>query len=221
MWRRGFGGDRRTHLSVVPEDLREQYDQIVSRAAALRPPAPELEVAGAERHSSRVVLAATGEPPTPRVRLSADLLGVPPVDRAWSIAHELGHVLRRQEGARPAGAAVFLVIAAVLAFGAVVCVFGAGWAMLHSPGSLAGGLAAAALLQVGGLWLVLLALLRREESATDAVAAVVFGEVLTLAGVERLRRREGALSRYVPTVLRSHPHPSARRCAGLAALTHR
>jgi hypothetical protein len=203
MWRRGLGANRCGSLSAVPDDLREQYDQIVSRAAALRPPGPVLEVAGEPCHSSRVVLAASGESATPRVRLSADLLGTPPANRAWSIAYELGHILFRQEGARPAGAPVFLVIAAVLATGAVVCVFGAGWAMSHSPGSLAGGLAAAALLQVGGLWLVWLALLRREEAATDAVAAVVFGEVLTPAGVERLCRREVRC------------RVTSRRCCGL------
>lgn len=49
-----------------------------------------------------------------------------------------------------------------------------------------------------GMWMVLIGLIRREETATDATAARVSGEVLTVAGVERLRRNEGALSRYVP-----------------------
>jgi hypothetical protein len=216
-----LGGNRSANLARVPDDLREQYNQIVGRADALGQSVPVLEVAAGLGHSSRVILAATGETTTPRVRLSADLLCTPPVDRAWSIAHELGHVLRRQDGARPPGASAFLAVAAVLATGAVVCVVGVGWAMLRNSGPLAGALAAASLLQVGGLWLVLLALLRREETATDTAAAVIFGEVLTPAGVERLRRREGALSRYVPTLLRSHPHPSSRRRTGLDARSAR
>jgi len=59
----------------------------------------------------------------------------------------------------------------------------------------------------------------REKMAADAVAAAVFGEVLTAADVQRLRRREGALARFVPTLLRTHSHPSARHWAGLAAAT--
>jgi len=151
------------------------------------------------------------------MRARVDLLSARPVDRAWPIAHELSHVLRCQEGARPAGASTFLALAAILVWGALGAVAGAGWAMLHGVGPWTVGLAIAAVGQVGGLWLVLLALLRREESATDAMAAAVFGEVLTAAGVARLRRREGALSPYVPTVLRSHPHPRDRRTAGRAA----
>lgn len=67
-----------------------------------------------------------------------------------------------------------------------------------------------------GMWLVLIGLVRREETAIDATAARVFGEVLTVAGVERIRHNKGALSRCVPTLLRSHPDPAARRRAGLA-----
>src|SRR5674536_392745 len=47
----------------------------------------------------------------------------------------------------------------------------------------------------------------REKMAADAVAAAVFGEVLTAADVQRLRSREGALARFVPTLLRTHSHP--------------
>jgi hypothetical protein len=41
--------------------------------------------------------------------------------------------------------------------------------------------------------------------------------VLTVAGVERLHRIEGLLTRHLPTFLRSHPHAAARRQAGLTA----
>jgi len=57
---------------------------------------------------------------------------------------------------------------------------------------------------------------RREEVATDATAAAVFGEVLSTAGVRRLRRREGIPARLLPSLLRSHPHPGSRRRAGQA-----
>lgn len=65
--------------------------------------------------------------------------------------------------------------------------------------------------------MVLIGLIRQEEIATDTTAAQVFGEVLTVAGVQRIRRNEGALSRYVPTLLRSHRDPAAGRRAGLAS----
>ena len=47
-------------------------------------------------------------------------------------------------------------------------------------------------------------------------------QVLTAAGVQRLRRREGALARFVPTILRTHSRPSAQRPApGRARRGHR
>ena len=52
-----------------------------------------------------------------------------------------------------------------------------------------------------------MSLVRCEEIATDATAAAVFAEVLSAAGVERIRRNEGALSRYLPTGIRSHRTP--------------
>ena len=90
--------------------------------------------------------------------------------------------------------------------------------MLLGSGVDVGPLLTLALLGVGALWLMLIALIRREEAAADVTAAAVFGEVLTIAGVERLRRGEGALARYVPSVLREHTHPNARRRAGLATI---
>jgi hypothetical protein len=99
----------------------------------------------------------------------------------------------------------------------VAAVLVAGYLVLFGPGRYIGLLLALGVVGATGMRLVLVALIRREETETDAAAARVFGEVLTPAGVERIRRNEGRLSRYVPTVLRSHPHPAARRRAGLAA----
>ena len=204
----------------VPDQLRAEFQQIAARAAAAgRPlrPVPTLEVAAHSRHGSRVILGPPGGPDLPRVRLGLDLLDTPPADRAWTIAHELSHVLRRQEGARPGVSAGLLVGAAATGALSIAAVLAAGYSALLGDDRYAGPLFVLAVAGVAGLWLVLNALIRREETETDATAAAVFGEVLTAAGVERVRRNEGALSRYVPTLLRSHPHPAARRRAGLAS----
>src|SRR5688572_29141351 len=86
----------------VPAELRAEVEQIARRAAAAgRPldPMPALEMATRPRHGSRVLRPSDGSQ-LPRLRLGLDLLDVAPADRAWSIAHELAHVLRRQEGIR-------------------------------------------------------------------------------------------------------------------------
>ena len=101
--------------------------------------------------------------------------------------------------------------------GCVAALLTAAYAAVSGAGPDVGLLLALAALGAFGMWMVLISLVRREETATDATAAQVFGEVLTVAGVERIRRNEGALSRYVPTLLRSHPDPAARRRAGLAS----
>jgi len=93
----------------VPAELREQYEQIAARAAAAGralDPTPVLEIATRARHDSRVFLGTAGAAGPVRVRLSRDLVTAVPAERAWTIAHELGHALRHQEGARlqmPAG----------------------------------------------------------------------------------------------------------------------
>lgn len=209
----------------VPAELRAEVEQIARRAAAAgRPlePIPTLEIATHPRHGSRAFSPRGGVPP-PRVCLGLDLLDAAPADRAWTIAHELAHVLRRQEGTRLEFTRRLVTAGALLGALAVAAVLVAGYLVLFSPGRYIGLLLALALGIVGvtGMWLVLVALIRREETETDAAAATVFGEVLTPAGVERIRRNEGRLSRYVPTVLRSHPHPAARRRAGLAATVTR
>lgn len=207
--------------TLVPEPLRAQFEQIAARAAAAgRPlaPMPTLELATRAGHGSRAFAGRTGTAQTPRVRLSRDLLEAAPADRAWTIAHELSHVLRSQEGARLehtrghlAAAGVFAALAAApLFFTVPLAEAPAGWPFRV-------GLVALTVVGLAGLWAVLVSLTRREETATDLTAALVFGEVLSLTGVTRLVRDEGALSRCLPTVIRSHPHPSARRQLGLAA----
>ena len=206
--------------SDLPAQLRAEYEQIAARAAAAgRPlrPVPLLELTAAARHGSRAILGPPGGADLPRVRLSVNVLTTAPAERAWTIAHELSHVLHRQEGARPGRTTAFLLGAAGIAGGTVAAVLGAVYSVLLGSGVDVGPLLTLALLGVGALWLMLVALIRREETAADVTAAV-FGEVLTIAGVERLRRGEGALARYVPNVLREHTHPNARRRAGLAAV---
>jgi len=178
-------------------------------------PLPELEIARRARHGSRVRLGARGRPP--RLCLAPDLLDLAPADRAWTIAHELTHVLRRQEGTRQELARGLLTTAGLLAVLAVSAVLAAGYLVLSGSARHVGLPFAIGVASVAGMWLVFLSLLRREETETDAAAAEVFGEVLTVAGVERLRRIEGLLTRHLPTFLRSHPPAAARRQAGLTA----
>lgn len=145
-----------------------------------------------------------------------DLLAAAREDRAWTIAHELSHVLRRQEGTRLEFTRGPLALAAVLLAVAVGAVFLAGISLVRSGGADIGLLLGTAAVSAVGMYFVNVTFVWREEIATDATAAAVFGEVLSAAGVARVRRNEGALSRYFPTVIRSHPHPAARRRAGLA-----
>jgi Zn-dependent protease with chaperone function len=203
----------------VPAELRAEVEQIARRAAAAgRPldPMPALELATRPRHGSRVFLGPPDGSQLPRVRLGLDLLDVDPADRAWAIAHELAHVLRRQEGIRLEFTGRRVTAGALLGVLAVAAVLTAGYGALFGSGRYVALLLTLGLVGATGMWLVLVALIRQEETETDATATDVFGEVLTPAGVERIQRNEGRLSRYVPTVLRTHPHPAARRRAGLA-----
>lgn len=173
-------------------------------------PVPVLDIATNPRRSSRVVLGSSTDA-TVRVRLSADLVGASPRVRSWSMAHELSHVQRRQQGVRPVGLAPPLTAAAVSASAGVGGLAGAGWALAAGPPWAGPASCVVAVAGVLGLWLVLLALHRQEEAATDTTACTVFGQVLTEAGVARLAHQEGPLARWVPTLLRSHPRPSRRR----------
>ena len=204
----------------VPAELRAEFEQIAARAAAAGralDPMPTLEVAARGRHGSSAFVGQAGSTEPPRIHLGLDLLDTAPADRAWSIAHELSHVLRRQEGTRLEYTRGPLAVAALLFAVSVAAVLTAGYALVRGSGPDVGLLLAVAALGALGMWMVLVCLIRREETESDATAAAVFGEVLTAAGVQRVRRNEGRLSRYVPTLLRSHPHPAARRRAGPAS----
>ena len=202
----------------VPDELRAEVEQIARRAARHGTPLnpmPELEIAQRTRHGSRARLGARDRPP--RLYLDPGLLDLAPADRAWTIAHELAHVLRRQEGTRQELARGLLTTAGLLAVLAVGAVLAAGYLVLSGSARHVDLPFAVGVASVAGMWLLFISLLRREETETDAAAAEVFGEVLTAAGVERLRRIEGLLTRHLPTFLRSHPRAAARRQAGLTA----
>lgn len=204
--------------SPPPDQLCEEFGEIAARAAAAGQPLdplPVLEVAEHSSHGSRSFVGPPGSDDLPRVRLGMDLLAAAPEDRAWTIAHELSHVLRRQERTRLEFTRGPLALAAALLAGAIGAVVLAGLS-LRGAGADIGLVLLTAVVCAIGMYFVNVTLVRREEIATDATAAQVFTEVLSAAGVERIRRNEGALSRYLPTVIRSHPHPAARRRAGLA-----
>ena len=187
--------------------LLAQFTQIAHRAFSAGRPlreVPELRLGSGstvwfdgERHATVQLDAAVGE--------------VPSADRAWTMAHELSHVLRIQERRRPplTPAVVTLGVVAVLLTVAAVTVpvvAGVAWpSVLAVPG-------------LAALWLCRLALQRTEEREVDVTAAAVFGEVLSPEGVARVARQEGWLSALVPGLARSHDKPAKRRSRGLAAV---
>jgi len=206
--------DRGSPAGEVPAGLREQYEQIAARAAAADralDPTPVLEIATCARHDSRVFLGAAGAAGPVRVRLSRDLVTAVPAERAWTIAHELGHALRHQEGARLQMPAGLLAGSALAGTASAAGVFAAGYAALRGSGPTVELLFTLSMVGAVVMAAGFATVTRREEVAT---AAAVFGEVLSTAGVRRLRRREGIPARLLPNVLRSHPHPGSRRRAG-------
>jgi len=211
--------DRGSPAGEVPAGLREQYEQIAARAAAAGralDPTPVLEIATRGRHDSRVFLGAAGAAGLVRVRLSRDLVTAVSAERAWTIAHELGHALRHQEGARLQMPAGLLAGSALAGTASAAGVFAAGYAALRGSGAAVEVLLTLSMVGVVVMTAGIATVTRREEVATDATAAAVFGEVLSAAGVRRLRRREGIPARLLPSLLRSHPHPGSRRRAGQA-----
>lgn len=213
-----------TGPTIVPERLQQEVETIAARAAAIgRPltPMPTLEIATNTRQTSRAFTGPLGSTDTPRVRLAQDFLDTAPEERAWTIAHELSHVLHAQEGDRPGFTRGRLTAAGALLAIAVAALACAGYAELTQSGPGAGWFLVLALVSGIGMCMVIFAVIRREEIAADATAVEVFGEVLTVAGVQRLRRREGAFGAFAElplTAVRTHPRPSHRRRAGL---THR
>jgi len=211
--------DRGSPAGEVPAELREQYEQIAARAVgagrALEP-TPVLEIATRARHDSRVFLGTAGAAGPVRVRLSRELVTAVPAERAWTIAHELGHALRHQEGARLQMPTRLLAGGAVAGAASAAGVFAAVYAAMRGSGAAADLLFTLSRVGVVVMAAGIATVTRREEVATDLTAAAVFGEVLSTAGVRRLRRREGISARLLPSLLRSHPHPGSRRRAGQA-----
>lgn len=201
--------DRGSRAGEVPAGLREQYEQFAARAAAAGralDPTPVLEIATRARHDSRVFLGTAGAAGPVRVRLSRDLVTAVPAERAWTIAHELGHALRHLEGARLQTPAGLLAGSALAGTASAAGVFAAGYAALRGFGAAVDLLLTLSMVGAVVMTAGIATVTRREEVATDATAAAVFGEVLSAAGVRRLRRREGIPARLLPSLLRSHPH---------------
>lgn len=195
---------RRTDTSA---DLLSEVQALAARAARAGRPlrgVPTVEIS--DTLSSRAFPAHT----PPRIRLSSRLLQLSPRERAWTIAHELSHVLRHQEGSAWRRAPIWpFLLASVVTFASLA------GAVLAAPSSaiLSTLLVLLALAGAGGLtwWnMAQLAGSRRNEAETDALAATVFGEVMTEEWVQHILHAEG-LSRYLPMALRSHPRPDARR----------
>jgi hypothetical protein len=116
---------------MVPDGLRAEVAEIAARAAA----------------------AGRREPP--RVRLAIKLLSQAPTERAWTIAHELSHFLRAQEGNRVRPSRARLVAGAVLIAAAVLGLATAGYVAV-SGGTDVGVPLTAASGAATGMYLVLL-----------------------------------------------------------------
>lgn len=95
---------------------------------------PALEVAAHSRHGSGAFVGSAGGTERPRVRLGLDLLDTVPADRAWTIAHELSYVLRRQEGTRLKYTRGPLTLAGLLTSGSVAAPLVAAYAAVRGSG---------------------------------------------------------------------------------------
>ena len=206
----------------VPADLQVQFDQLLNLAAARGSglnPGPHLEI-----DASRPDAAESTGGASPVVRLGTRTAGLPPADRGFLLAHELSHIRRQQRGLVPPfpRAAFGAWSLVMLAVWEGVILVSAGWAPRGGLGVALAWWAVRLALMLGaaawGLLGVVCSYSRREEAAVDHLTAVLFGEVLTVDGVERLTGLEERLNRALPDRLRSHPRPAARRAAGLRAI---
>jgi len=204
--------------AAVPAELRAQYEDLAARAAtlgrALRP-VPIVEIATSSTEDNHFWPGSIHGTRPPRIRLSQDLPSMPAHDRGFSMAHELSHALSFQEKARRLQIQDRIFLIGI----AVAVLAGVAEAALHISRvgipvvSVALGLLAFA--SLGVTILITLAVTRREEAATDVMAATVFGEALTEAGMRRLERREGASLQRRWRWFRTHPLPPTRRASGL------
>lgn len=208
-----------TQTRQVPADVRAQYAELAARAAAKgRPlrPVPALQLRNSP--GSESVAGPANGTVRPRVELSAELAAGEPATREFTIGHELAHLLRRQEG-RVATAYVMWMVTALWLVGACALA-AAAYPERVGSGILVFGLWFGGLTALLGGLVLLMASIRREESRTDATAWEVFGVVVTDPDERRLLRVEGK-ARFLPTFLRTHPHPQARLAAGRRRLQHR
>lgn len=202
-----------------PAHLVDELAEMVQRcAAAGRPldPPPLLELATSSRKSTEAIFGGPHGPP--RIRLALDLVDVPPHERSWTLAHELSHLLHRQEARPLARTGPLRALVAAVIVVALILVGRGVWLIAAGDDQAAKQPLALAVLAPIVLLLVMIKLMRREEAAADLTAAEVFGEVLTPAGVQRLVQRQG-IERFTPMLLRTHPRAPARRASGLAALS--
>jgi len=234
--------DRGSPAGEVPAELREQYEQIAARAAAAGralDPTPVLEIATRARHDSRVFLGAAGAAGPVRVRLSRELVTAVPAERAWTIAHELGHALRHQEGARLQMPTRLLAGSALAGTASAAGVLAAVYAALHGSGAAVDLLFAFSMLGAVVMVAAIATVTRRDrrcgvrggaQRGRCATATLPRGPRPSPARGHRAggqlggqqqprpgRDHAGAPGALLPTVLRSHPRPGSRRRAGQAA----
>ncbi len=188
--------------ALVPVAVHAEFDELVDRAANVGRvlwDRPLLEAAQRRTQGCKAMPRPEGE--VTRIRLSHEVLALPTAERRWTLAHELAHVLRYQAGEHIGHsrfqAAVLVVLAALWLNCGVLLLLRNAAGQPFLPVS-AAALVLMLVVAATGV-LVLTAPIRAEEAATDQLAAAVLGEVLTPAGVERLRRHE-RIGRLVPSV---------------------
>ena len=202
----------------VPQAVCAEVEHLLARAAAagrIFAPVPGLVLDAAREPAVHVTHPPRGTPGVSLVHLTPEVLARAPRERAWTLAHELAHVLRHQDGtyARDrrfldvAWCAAALTCLAGLLTGAYSDLYGEQALVVLSVLVSA----ASALISV----LVSFARVRRDEIATDTLAAVVFGHRPSQQEVVDLRRNEGRFAALVPAFLRTHPRPHRRGAARL------
>lgn len=173
-----------------------------------------VDFAGNERSSAATILLGVSDSLLPADRLRRVL------------AHELGHVIRRRDGVThfgiPSRARRRVVVTVSVSYALVWLAVGLLVFSAVKDKPVTGVIVYLTLVGMFMITLALPASLRRDdERQTDALAARVFGAVLTVEDVVWLEKAEGRSARILPTVFRGHPRPAQRRTAGLEALSQR
>ena len=198
----------------VPADLQQQFEQMLERAAnrgaAVHPP-PQLRI---DPDDPQLAESSFLFRRKPLVELGMATVELPPRERAWTLAHELSHHWRYRHGLMRGQ-----LLAATLLLATVPIVLVGLFALQMTEQGMLPKPAWAALGGVTFLSLPIIALVviarikRRDEAATDHLAALLFGEVPTEGDVQRLLEQEPAGPRWLHT----HPAPASRRQAALRA----